>query len=67
MAKHKHKHNRRRKKATKKQIRKQKAIDKLPKIFKSITNKGLHNISKKILTVKEEAVLSLGLKFIPIE
>lgn len=68
MAKHKHKHNRRRKKATKivKQIRKQKAIDKLPKIFKSITNKGLHNISKKILTVKEEAVLSLGLKFIPI-
>jgi hypothetical protein len=64
----KHKHNRRSKRASKivKQIRKQKAIDKLPKIFKLITNKGLHNISNQVLTVKEEAVLSLGLKFIPI-
>ena len=68
MAKHRHKHNRRMKKATKivKQIRKQKAIDKLPHLFKLITNKGLHNISDQVLTVKEEAVLSLGLKFIPI-
>ena len=58
----KHKHNRRSKRASKivKQIRKQKAIDKLPKIFKLITNKGLHNISNQVLTVKEEAVLSLG-------
>jgi hypothetical protein len=68
MAKHKRKHNRRSKIASKigRQIRKQKAIDKLPNMFKSITNKGLHNLSKQQLTVKEEALLSLGLKFIPL-
>ena len=36
----------------------------LPKFCQLITNKGIHNLSHKKLTVQEEAILSLGLKFI---
>ena len=36
----------------------------LPKFCQLITNKGIHNLSLKKLSVQEEAILSLGLKFI---
>ena len=39
-------------------------INKLPSIINDISNKGIHNYSKKSLTVAEIGLLSLGLKFI---
>ena len=39
-------------------------LKKLPCFFHKITNKGINNFSHKRLTVEEEGILSLGLKFI---
>ena len=39
-------------------------LKKLPFFFHRISNKGIHNFSQKRLTLEEEGVLSLGLKFI---
>ena len=39
-------------------------LKKLPSFFHKITNKGINNFSHKRLTVEEEGILSLGLKFI---
>lgn len=39
-------------------------MKRLPKFCQLITNKGIHNLSVKKLTLQEEAILSLGLKFI---
>jgi hypothetical protein len=36
----------------------------LPALFHGITNKGIFNLSDKTLNVAEEAILSLGLKFV---
>jgi hypothetical protein len=41
-----------------------KSIDSLPPIFNNITNRGVHNLSKTILTDSQILVLSLGLNFI---
>jgi hypothetical protein len=47
-----------------KSIKRQRKLSRLPNIFKNITNKGVANFTTKQLNKYEEAVLSLGFKFI---
>ena len=42
----------------------QRRVNKLPKIFQNIKNKGIINLSDRNLSLFDESVLSLGLKFI---
>jgi hypothetical protein len=60
----KHSHKRQHSTELSKNVKRQRKVEKLPKIFKNITNKGVANFTTKHLNIYEEAVLSLGLKFI---
>ena len=46
------------------QYRRQCSIDKLPSLFNNISNKGVINLTNKVLSVGEQAVLAMGPKFI---